>query len=234
VLLKLENVQVFLGKIKILKDVSFSILEKETVFIIGPNGSGKTTCLNTICGIHRPASGRIEFMGEPIDDLAPHVIVRKGIGIIPQGRRLFADQTIMDNLRLGYISRSHEKQFDKNVEFVFGLFPILRDRMEQLAGTLSGGEQQMLAFARTMMAQPRLLLCDELSSGLAPKVVELVFETLVKLQALGTTILIVEQLADKVFDISSRGYIMTQGQIIYEGNTDTLRHDERVKKAYLY
>lgn len=233
-LLKFQKVQVFLGKIKIIKEVSFSIEEKETVFIIGPNGSGKTTSLYTICGVHHPAEGTIEFMGERIDAFAPHVIVRKGIGIIPQGRRLFADQTILDNLRLGYISRAGEKQFDKNAEFVFGLFPILRDRKEQLAGTLSGGEQQMLAFARTMMVQPRLLLCDELSSGLAPKVVELVFETLTKLQDLGTTILIVEQLADKVFDISSRGYIMTQGQIIYEGSTETLRQDERVKKAYLY
>jgi len=160
-------------------------------------------------------------------------MVRKGISLVPQGRRLFVDQNIMDNLRLGYLSRSGDKDFDKVVEFVFDLFPVLRERRNQLASTLSGGEQQMLSIGRAIMAKPKLLLCDELSLGLAPLVVEAVFDSLLKLQGLGTTMLIVEQLATKVFEVASRGYVLTMGKIILEGDTKTMIQDEKVRKAYL-
>jgi branched-chain amino acid transport system ATP-binding protein len=232
-MLEVENIYVYHGKVQVIKGVSFQVHEGETVFIIGPNGSGKTTCLNTICGIFHPSAGVIKFCGERIDAMKPHVIARKSIALVPQGRRLFPDQTVTDNLRLGYITRSRDRDFDRSVGAFFDLFPILKERRNQLAGTMSGGEQQMLAIGRALMAKPKLLLCDELSLGLAPLVVDAVFESLVKLQSFKTTMLIVEQFATKVFEIASRGYIMTLGEIILGGDTETMSQDEIVKKAYL-
>jgi branched-chain amino acid transport system ATP-binding protein len=232
-LLEVENIRVYLGKVEVIKGVSLKVEEGETVFIIGPNGSGKTTCLSTICGLYSPSEGSIKFCDERIDKVKPHLVARKGIGLIPQGRRLFADQTVVDNLRLGYIPRSRERDFDRDVELVFTLFPILKERESQLAGTLSGGEQQMLAIGRTIVAKPKLLLCDELSLGLAPLVVEIVFDSLSKLRDLGTTILIVEQLVVQVLEIAKRGYIMSQGKFIFEGDVAAMHQDERVRKAYL-
>ena len=232
-MLKVENIQVYHGKVHVVKSVSLHVEEKETVFIIGPNGSGKTTCLNTVCGIFHPVSGNMEFCGERIDHMKPHIIARKGIALVPQERRLFDDQTVMDNLRLGYVTRSRDKDFDRTVKTALDLFPLLKERSRQLAGTLSGGEQQMLAIGRALMAKPKLLLCDELSLGLAPMVVDAVFESVRKLQNLGTTILIVEQFATKVFEIASRGYVMTLGKIVLHGDTETMLKDEAIRKAYL-
>jgi len=232
-MLEIKNIQVYHGKVQVIKGVSLHVMQGETAFIIGPNGAGKTTCLNTICGVFYPFAGEINFLGERIDHLKPHIVVRKGIALVPQGRRLFADQTVMDNLRLGYIVRSGDKDFDTSIQTVFDLFPILKERHRQLAGTMSGGEQQMLAIGRALMAKPKLLLCDELSFGLAPLMVDSVFESMAKLQGLGTSILIVEQFATKVFEIASRGYIMVLGEIFSQGSTETMLKDERVKKAYL-
>jgi branched-chain amino acid transport system ATP-binding protein len=232
-MLEIKNIQVYHGKVQVIKRVSLNVLQGETVFIIGPNGAGKTTCLNTICGVFYPFAGEIKFLGERIDHMKPHIVVRRGIALVPQGRRLFADQTVMDNLRLGYIVRSGDKDFDASVQTIFDLFPILKERRRQLAGTMSGGEQQMLAIGRALMAKPKLLLCDELSLGLAPLMVDSVFESMAKLQGLGTSILVVEQFATKVFEIASRGYIMVLGEIFFQGGTETMLEDERVKKAYL-
>lgn len=232
-MLDVKHIQVYHGKVHVIKGVSLRVNEKEMVFIIGPNGSGKTTCLGAVCGIFRISGGSVSFCGERIDQMKLHTLVRKGISLVPQGRRLFVDQDIVDNLRLGYLSRSGDKDFDRVVEFVFDLFPVLRDRRNQLAGTLSGGEQQMLSIGRAIMAKPKLLLCDELSLGLAPLMVEAVFDSLLKLQDLGSTMLIVEQLATKVFEVASRGYVLTMGEIILEGDTKTMIQDERVRKAYL-
>jgi branched-chain amino acid transport system ATP-binding protein len=232
-MLKVENIHVYHGEVHVIKGVSFQVNEGETVFMLGPNGSGKTTCLNTICGLSHPRKGSIEFFGENIERMKPHLIARKGVALVPQGRRLFADQTVMDNLRLGYISRSRDKDFDRSVEIVFDIFPVLRARCHQLCGTLSGGEQQMLAIARAIMAKPKLLLSDEVSLGLAPLVVENVFDSLKKLQGLGTTIVVVEQLATMVFEIASRGYIIVLGEVVLEGDTETMCQDASVRKAYL-
>jgi branched-chain amino acid transport system ATP-binding protein len=232
-MLDVKNIQVYHGKVQVIKGISLHVNEREMVFMIGPNGSGKTTCLHTICGVCRASAGTIIFCGEHIERIKRHVVPRKGIGLIPQGRRVFSDQNIMDNLRLGYLCRSGDKDFNTVAEFVFDLFPVLKDRRHQLAGTLSGGEQQMLAIGRSIMAKPKLLLCDELSLGLAPLVVELVFDSLLKLQGLETAMLIVEQMATKVFEVASRGYVLTLGKIILEGNTETMTKDERIKKAYL-
>jgi len=232
-MLEIENIHVYHGKVQVIRGVSLHVEEAETVFIIGPNGSGKTTCLNTVCGIFHPSAGTIKFYNERIDHRKPHIIARKGIALVSQERRLFADQTVMDNLRLGYITRSRDKDFDITVEAAFDLFPILKERRPQLAGTMSGGEQQMLAIGRALMAKPKLLLCDELSLGLAPLIVDAVFESMTKLQSLGTTMLIVEQFTTRVFEIASRGYVMTLGEVLFQGGTETMLQDDRVKKAYL-
>lgn len=232
-MLEVENIQVYRGKVLVMKDVSFQIKEGETVFLIGPNGAGKTTCMETISGIVQTSTGRILFLKERIDCVKPHIIARKGLTLVPQGRRLFADQNVLDNLRLGHIVRAKDRDFAKSVEMVFNLFPVLEDRKYQVAGTMSGGEQQMLAIARSLMAKPRLLLCDELSLGLAPLMVDLVFEKLGELRNLGTSMLIVEQFTTKVFKIASRGYLMRLGEIYLQGDTETMLHDKRIRGAYL-
>ena len=232
-MLEIENIQVYHGKVQVINGVSLHVEEGETVFIIGPNGAGKTTCLNTVCGIFHPSTGSIKFCDESIEHMKPHTIARKGIALVPQERRLFDDQTVIDNLRLGYTTRSRDKDFDRTVEVAFNLFPILKERRHQLSGTMSGGEMQMLAIGRALMAKPKLLLCDELSLGLAPLIVDVVFESMTKLQGLGTTMLIVEQFASRVFEIASRGYIMTLGEIVFQGDTETMHQDDRVRKAYL-
>lgn len=232
-MLEIDDIHVYYGRVHVIRGVSFKIKEGETVFIIGPNGAGKTTILNTTCGILHPRTGSIKFQGERIDQMSPSTIAKKGIIMVPQGRRLFNDQSVIDNLRLGYYTRLKDKDFDSCAETVLNTFPVLKGRENQLAGTLSGGEQQMLAIGRAMMAKPRLLLCDEMSLGLAPLVVEVVFDSLARLQATGITILIVEQMVWKAFEIASRGYILTLGKISLEGDTKTLVHDARVKEVYL-
>jgi len=232
-MLEVQDIQVYRGKVLVMKDVSFQVKAGETVFLIGPNGAGKTTCMESISGIVQTSSGRIRFLEERIDCLKPHIIARKGLVLIPQGRRLFADQNVLDNLRLGHIVRAKDRDFTKSVEMVFNLFPILEDRKYQVAGTMSGGEQQMLAIARSLMAKPKLLLCDELSLGLAPLMVDLVFEKLGELRTLGTSMLIVEQFTTKVFEIASRGYVMRLGEIYLQGDTEMMLHDKRIRGAYL-
>jgi branched-chain amino acid transport system ATP-binding protein len=213
--------------------VSLKVNEGEIVSVIGANGAGKTTVLSTICGLLHPRSGRIKFLGEYIDQKSPHNIARGGIAMVPQGRRLFGDQNTMDNLRLGAYTRPKDADYRRNLEAVLSLFPVLKEREHQLASTLSGGEQQMLAIGRAMMAHPKLMLLDEPSMGLAPMVVDAVFDLIPKLNAMGTTILLVEQMAWKSFDVSSRAYVLNLGCVVMGGDVETLRSDAAIRAAYL-
>ena len=233
-MLNIQAMRVSHGKAEAVKGVSFQIAEKEAVFLIGPNGAGKSTCLNAICGVFKISSGSVNFCDERIDRMKPHIIARKGISLVPQGKRLFADQNVMDNLRLGYFPRckGKEKEFERGAELVFDLFPVLKAKKEQLAGAMSGGEQQMLAIGRAIISSPKLLLFDELSMGLAPLIVDLVFESIDKLREMGTPMLIVEQLATKVFEIASRGYVMVLGEIVIEGPSKELSMNEEIRNAY--
>jgi branched-chain amino acid transport system ATP-binding protein len=229
-----RSVDVFYGKIQILRGVSIEVNTGSITALIGPNGSGKTTLLRTISGLAKPARGAIELDGENIVGLEPHRIVEKGIVHVPEGRRLFPYLTVYENLRLGAYTRRARERFKDNLERVLEIFPILRERLKQKAGTLSGGEQQMLAIARALMAEPKILMLDEPSLGLAPKIIDALFNQIKTLRdSEKITILLAEQNAAKAFEISDHIYVMELGRIIKTGIPAELAEDPDIKKAYL-
>ncbi|MDR7427178.1 MAG: ABC transporter ATP-binding protein [Armatimonadota bacterium] len=232
-LLELENVHVYYGNIHALKGISIQVDEGEVVAMLGANGAGKTTTLRTISGLLRPRVGSVRLRGEPIDTLPPHVIVYKGIGHAPEGRRIFARLTVLENLMMGAYARQDPGGIKEDLDRVFALFPRLKERISQVAGTLSGGEQQMLAIGRALMARPRVLLLDEPSMGLAPVLVEQIFETLKTINAQGTTILLVEQNAYMALTIAHRGYVLQTGEVALSGRAAELQANEEVRRAYL-
>jgi len=232
-LLRLDNVVASYGAIKALKGVSLQVNHGEIVTMLGGNGAGKSTTLRTISGLMHPKSGRIELDGHDITTMPAHKLVRQGIGHSPEGRRIFSRMTVMENLQMGAYSRSDKAGISADFERVFGLFPRLRERRTQAAGTLSGGEQQMLAIGRALMGQPKLLLLDEPSMGLAPVLVEQIFRIVLDINAQGTTILLVEQNAQMALQVASRGYILQTGLIVLADSSAALAANEEVKKAYL-
>jgi len=231
--LELTDVDVRYGNIRALRGVSLRVAQGELVALIGSNGAGKTTTLRTISGLLRPTEGTITFEGAEISRAATDRIVALGISHCPEGRRIFGGLTVAENLRLGAVSRSDRPAVAEDLEMVFGLFPLLKERTGQAGGTLSGGEQQMLAIARALMSRPRLLLLDEPSLGLAPLMVERIFATIGELKGQGRTILLVEQNVHHALDIADRAYVMETGRITLEGPAAVLRHDPKVEQSYL-
>jgi len=222
----------YLG-LQVLNNVSLNVNKKEAVCVIGPNGAGKTTLLKTIVGLLKPYKGSIKFLEQNIENMPPYKIVELGIAMVPQGRELFPYMSVLENLKLGAYTRRAEKYLKDSLELVFELFPILRERKTQMANTLSGGEQQMLAIARALMSRPTLLILDEPSTGLAPHIQQKVYESLGYLREQGITLLIVEQSIHQVLTFSDRGYVLENGNIVLSGNSKTLLGNEHVKKAYL-
>jgi branched-chain amino acid transport system ATP-binding protein len=232
-MLELDNVHTYYGNIHALKGLSITVEEAEIVSLIGGNGAGKSTTLNTISGILRPRQGHIRFLGEDLAAYKAHDIVTKGIVQVPEGRRIFGRLTVTENLQMGAFTVTDKKMVSNNMERVFHLFPRLRERRTQLGGTLSGGEQQMLATGRAMMSDPKLLLMDEPSMGLAPVLVDSIFETIQELNRAGTTILLVEQNARVALQIAHRGYVLQTGEIVLSGTAEDLRNNADVQKSYL-
>jgi branched-chain amino acid transport system ATP-binding protein len=230
-MLKLENIHTFYGPIEALKGVDIDIRQGEIVCIIGNNGAGKSTTLMTISGILKPRSGTIAFTEELITGIPPYRIVRMGISQVPEGRRIFPKLTVKENLEMGAFSIRGDKK--ASLEFVYNLFPVLKDRHMQLGGTLSGGEQQMLAIGRALMSRPKLLLLDEPSLGLAPIIASKIFKTIREINREGVTILLVEQNARAAMKLSGRGYVLENGRVALEGTSEDLLSDEQVRKAYL-
>ena len=237
-MLRLKNINTYYGKVHALKNISLHLAEGEIVPLIGANGAGKTTILNTISGVTPAAAGELQFNKETISALAPDRIVKLGISQVPEGRQVFKPLSVEDNLELGaylrYRNREGKDTIHKDMEQIFTLFPRLEERRRQLAGTMSGGEQQMLAIGRALMAKPRMLLLDEPSMGLAPLVVQEIFKVLAQLrQEHGTTILLVEQNAKAALKLADRGYVLETGKVILEGQADELLENAEVKRAYL-
>ena len=232
-LLELEDVHTFYGTIEAIKGISLTVNDGEVVTLIGANGAGKSTTLRSIQGINKPKRGRILFNGKDIVGKPPHEIVRMGISQSPEGRRLFARMTVLENLEMGAFQRTDKSGVNEDIERVFGLFPRLAERRAQKAGTLSGGEQQMCAMGRALMARPKLLLLDEPSMGLAPVLVDRIFEIVTEINSQGTTILLVEQNALMALDVAKRGYVLETGVVALTDDAASLRTNERVRKAYL-
>jgi len=230
--LKVSNIDTFYGGFQALWNVSLEVKFEEIVALIGANGSGKSTLLNTISGIVRPAKGSIEFDGKSIDNLEPFQIVTLGISQVPQGRRVFPDLSVLNNLILGSYTRKARLKKEQNFRMVFELFPILKKRKDQLAKTLSGGEQQMLALGRGLMSNPKLMLLDEMSLGLAPIVINNVYKALREIRERGITILFVEQNVRRSLEEADRAYIMEAGRVVLSGDARDLQEEEEIKKAY--
>jgi branched-chain amino acid transport system ATP-binding protein len=231
--LELRDVHVYYGAIHALKGVSLTVNEGEIVTLIGANGAGKSTTLRAINGLNRPRQGTIRFQGTDITGSAPHSIVKSGIAQSPEGRRLFPRMSVLENLEMGAFQRTDRQNFAEDRERVFELFPRLQERRTQRAGTLSGGEQQMCAIGRALMARPKLLLLDEPSMGLAPIFVERIFEIVVEINRQGTPVLLVEQNALMALEVAQRGYVMETGTIALEGSASELKTNEQVRKTYL-
>jgi branched-chain amino acid transport system ATP-binding protein len=231
--LALQDVRVFYGAIQAVKGISLEVRERELVTIVGANGAGKTTTLRTISGIFRPRGGRITFEGKDLAALPSHEIVALGISQAPEGRQIFGSLSVRDNLMLGTTGRADRAGITQDLDYVFSLFPVLGERLGQSGGTLSGGEQQMLAIARALMARPRLLLLDEPSLGLAPMLVNRIFAVISSLKDTGVTILLVEQNARKALEIADRAYVMETGRVILEGAARDLATNPEIEKAYL-
>ena len=232
-MLKVSNINTFYGKLQALWDISFRVDEKEIVALVGANGAGKTTILNTISNLLHLASGTVEFLGRRIDKMPSYRIVEIGISHIPEGKKLFPDMTTQENLELGAYHYQVWKRKEEMLERVYQIFPRLKERAGQLARTLSGGEQQMLAMGRGLMSRPRLCMLDEPSSGLAPLLIMEVFETIKALREQGTTILLIEQNTQRALEISDRAYVLENGRIILQGNGEELLQNNHVKVAYL-
>jgi branched-chain amino acid transport system ATP-binding protein len=232
-LLDVKDLHVYYGAIHALQGINFHLDEGEIVTLIGANGAGKSTSLNTISGLLRARSGSIEFRGQDISLTPAEEIVRRGIAQSPEGRKIFAPLTVMENLEMGAYTRSSKEEIERSLQRVFKSFPRLKERQSQLGGTLSGGEQQMLAMGRALMIQPKLLLLDEPSMGLSPILVEEIFNIIQEINAQGTSILLVEQNAQMALSVAHRGYVLETGRIVLEGNSSSLLHDPQVIKAYL-
>lgn len=235
-MLKVESISAYYGSIQVLRNVSLHVSPGEIVTLLGANGAGKSTLLKVISGIHSPAKGKLFFSGQNITGLPAEQILRLGVGQVPEGRQIFAPLTVLDNLILGAYVRfiqDDKKNIWRDLENVFELFPILKERAKQRAGTLSGGEQQMVAIARTLMARPKLLLLDEPSMGLAPRVTNDILRTIKILREKSTTILLVEQNAQAALKIADRGYVLETGRIILEGESHDLLNNKEVQRAYL-
>ena len=232
-LLKIDHITVSYGAIKALKDISLSVNEGEIVTLIGANGAGKSTTLRTISGLLKPKEGKIYFKGRDISGEKPHVIVHLGISQAPEGRGIFSNLSTEDNLEMGAYSRKDKESIQRDKEHVFHIFPILQERRKQEAGTLSGGEQQMLTISRALMARPKLLLLDEPSLGLAPQIIKQIFKVIQEINQQGTTILLVEQNANMALHIAHKAYVLETGKIVLQGKAQDLLNNPDVKKAYL-
>jgi branched-chain amino acid transport system ATP-binding protein len=232
-MLQVNHIDTFYGKIQALWNVSLTVDEAEVVALIGANGAGKTTLVNTISGLLTPVSGHIEFLGERIDGLMSHTIVELGMSHIPEGRMLFPDMSVRENLEMGAYSKRVWKERQEILNRVYDLFPVLKARHGQLARTLSGGEQQMVAMGRGLMSRPKLCIIDEPSSGLAPIVVEEMFEIIQNLRSQGIAIFLIEQNVQQTLEIADRAYILENGRIVLEGDSKDLLQEEMIKKAYL-
>ena len=230
-MLKVEDMHVFYGAIHAIKGVSFHVDEGEIVALIGANGAGKSTILKTVSGLMQPRSGSISFMGQNIAHTDAYKLVRHGLAHVPEGRRIFLQMTVQDNLAMGAFTQKTVSKAD--LDMVFDLFPRLKERRTQIAGTLSGGEQQMLAMSRALMSHPKLMMLDEPSMGLAPILVDQIFSIIKDLHKAGTTILLVEQNASKALQVADRAYVLETGKITLEGTGDELAHSDAVRKAYL-
>ncbi len=232
-MLEVNEIHTYYGNIHALKGISLTVEEGEIVTLIGANGAGKTTTLRTISGVLTPRQGSISYLGKDITGTPAHQLVYQKMAMVPEGRGVFAKLTVMENLEMGAYSRNDKEGIAKDLERVFALFPRLEERVKQVAGTLSGGEQQMLATGRAMMAKPRLLMLDEPSMGLAPVLVDAVFDAIVEINKEGTTILLVEQNALMALSIANRGYVLQTGQIVLHDDAAKLKQNEMVQKAYL-
>ena len=232
-MLKIDDINVYYGAIHALKGISLEVDEGEIVTLIGANGAGKSTTLRTISGLLKPKAGGIVFQGEDIAGVPAHEIVKRGISQVPEGRRIFAEMTVRENLDLGAFTRKDKDGIAADMKHVFELFPRLEERRDQVAGTLSGGEQQMLAMGRALMSRPKLLLLDEPSMGLAPLLIREIFNIIVDINKSGTTVLLVEQNANMALSIASRAYVLETGRITLSGSAAELAASEEVKKAYL-
>jgi branched-chain amino acid transport system ATP-binding protein len=232
-MLEIKHISVYYGKIQILADISLEMEEKEIATLVGSNGAGKTTLLKTISGVIKPKLGKIKFCDEDITAANDYEIVSRGLVRVPEGRQLFPSMSVLENLELGALRHDAKSKRNESFEMVFRLFPILKERKRQLAGTLSGGEQQMLAISRGLMALPKLLLLDEPSLGLGPLVVMFMFETIKNINASGTTIFLVEQNVYSSLSIASKGWVLEKGEIVMAGRGKDLLNDEGIKTAYL-
>lgn len=232
-MLKIDNIDVYYGAIHALKGISLEVKEGEIVTLIGANGAGKSTTLRTISGLLKPKTGSITFLGQDIAGVRAHEIVKKSISQVPEGRRVFAEMTVMENLDLGAFVRKDKAGIQQDLKHVFELFPRLEERKNQSAGTLSGGEQQMLAMGRALMSRPKLLLLDEPSMGLAPLLIKEIFNIIVDINKSGTTVLLVEQNANMALSIANRAYVLETGRITLSGSAKELAASEDVRKAYL-
>ena len=232
-MLKVTDLQVYYGVIQALKGISFEVNEGEVIALIGANGAGKTTILHTVTGLINQKAGKIEFEGKDISHTPAYKIVAEGMAHVPEGRRVFAELSVYDNLMMGAYTRKDKKEIAETLAMVYKRFPRLEERKKQMAGTLSGGEQQILAMGRALMSKPKIILMDEPSMGLSPIFVNEIFDIIKAVSASGTTVLLVEQNAKKALSIADRAYVLETGKIILEGDAKVLMNDERVKKAYL-
>ncbi len=232
-MLKLRNVDTYYGNIQALRDVSLTINKGEIVTLIGANGAGKSTTLMSVCGVNNIRGGSIEFEGETIHTMRPHEIVKRGVSQVPEGRLIFPDLTVQENIDLGAFLRNDKAEIQRDQDYVFSLFPILAERRRQAGGTLSGGEQQMLAISRALMGRPRLLLLDEPSLGLAPIIIRQIFSIIEQVNANGMTVFLVEQNANQALRIAHRGYVMENGRIVKEDTAEALLSSPEVREAYL-
>ena len=232
-MLKVENLEVYYGMIQAIKGVSFEVNEGEVIALIGANGAGKTTILHTITGLIGAKAGNIEFQGQNLLKTPPHKIVSMGMAHVPEGRRIFQELTVLENLKLGAYTRSSKSEIDETIKMIYSKFPRLEERKEQIAGTLSGGEQQMLAMGRALMSHPKIILMDEPSMGLSPLYVNEIFKIIEEISSSGTTVLLVEQNAKKALSIADRAYVLETGNIVLEGKAKDLINDDSIKRAYL-
>ena len=232
-MLDIKDINVYYGAIHAIKGISLTVNEGEIVTLIGANGAGKSTTLRTISGLLKPKTGSIEFCGKNIAGMPAHQIVKEGISQVPEGRRIFAEMTVIENLELGAFIRTDKDEIENDMQMVFQRFPRLEERREQLAGTLSGGEQQMLAMGRALMSRPKLLLLDEPSMGLAPLLIKEIFSIIQDINKAGTTVLLVEQNANMALSIANRAYVLETGRITISGNAQELAASEDIRKAYL-
>lgn len=232
-MLTIKDLEVYYGVIQAIKGVSFEVNQGEVIALIGANGAGKTTILHTITGLISPKKGSVEFEGHELTKLPAHKIVSLGMAHVPEGRRVFADLSVYENLRMGAYTRKDKGEIEETLEKVYDRFPRLKERRNQMAGTLSGGEQQMLAMGRALMSKPKILLMDEPSMGLSPIMVNEIFSIIQEVSDSGTTVLLVEQNAKKALAIADRGYVLETGKIVLEGKASDLLNDDAIKKAYL-